>query len=368
MNNPANPPVEKGHVDKALDIALRLAFVALIVMWCSRIVAPFFLPVLWGLVIAVALYPVFLKLKGALGGKDKLAGAIFILVSLALVLAPTIWLTDSIVDGASRIGSGLQDGTLRVPAPSESVKEWPAVGERLYASWTQAAANLEGWIAANSEQVKALGAKMVAGVASLGSAVVQTIFALILAGVFMMNAIGGGRLAYAFADKLGGEKGRELVDVSIGTIRSVVKGVLLVAIIQSLLAAAGLVFAGVPAPGFWAFLVLIVAIIQLPPILILGPIAAYVFANNDSTVVAVIFLIWSLVVSGSDGFLKPIFLGRGVAVPMLVVLVGAIGGMIAAGVIGLFLGAVILGIGYKLIEAWLGDSLKKEDPAITTTD
>ena len=109
-----------------------------------------------------------------------------------------------------------------------------------------------------------------------------------------------------------------------------------------------------PAPGFWAFLVLIVAIIQLPPILILGPIAAYVFANNDSTVVAVVFLIWSLVVSGSDGFLKPIFLGRGVAVPMLVVLVGAIGGMIAAGVIGLFLGAVILvcALGYLGV-VWL---------------
>jgi predicted PurR-regulated permease PerM len=198
--------------------------------------------------------------------------------------------------------------------------------------------------------------------------VVQTVFALILAGVFMMNAIGGGRLAYAFADKLGGEKGRELVDVAIGTIRSVVKGVLLVAIIQSLLAAAGLVFAGVPAPGFWAFLVLIVAIIQLPPILVLGPIAAYVFANHDSTVVSVVFLIWSLLVSGSDGFLKPIFLGRGVAVPMLVVLVGAIGGMIVAGVIGLFLGAVILGIGYKLIEAWLGDLLKKDDPAIASSD
>ena len=138
MNTPSNPPAEKGHVDKALDIALRLAFVALIVMWCGRIITPFFLPVLWGLVIAVALYPVFLKLKGAVGGKDKLAGAIFILVSLAVVLAPTIWLTDSIVDGASRIGNGLQEGTLRVPPPSESVREWPAVGENLYASWSQA--------------------------------------------------------------------------------------------------------------------------------------------------------------------------------------------------------------------------------------
>ncbi len=368
MNTSNDSTADRSHLDKALDVALRLAFIALIVMWCSKIVAPFFLPVLWGLVIATALYPVFLKLKAAVGGRVKLAGGIFILVSLALVLAPTIWLTDSIIDGASRIGNGLQDGTLKVPPPSESVKEWPAVGENLYASWSQAAADMEAWIGRNSEQLKALGGKMVGGVASLGGAVVQTIFALIIAGVFMINAVGGGRVAYAFADRMGGEKGRELVDVSIGTVRSVVKGVLLVAVIQSLLAAAGLVFAGVPAAGFWAFLVLVLAIIQLPPILILGPIAAYVFANNDSTVVAVIFLIWSLVVSGSDGFLKPIFLGRGVAVPMLIILVGAIGGMMAAGVIGLFLGAVILAIGYKLTEAWLGDSLKNEDPPIASAD
>jgi predicted PurR-regulated permease PerM len=351
-------------MNRALDVAIRLAFVALIVIWCSKIITPFFLPVLWGLIIATALYPVFLKLKKALGGRNRLAGAVFILVSLALVIAPTVWLTDSVISGATDLGKGLEEGTLVVPPPSENVKEWPAVGESLYESWSQASTNLEASIAKYATQLKAFGTKMIGGVAALGFAVVQTIFALIIAGVFMINAVGGGRVAYAFADRLGGEKGRELVDISIATIRSVVRGVLLVAMIQGLLAAVGLVVAGVPAAGFWAFLVMVVAIIQLPPILILGPIAVYVFSANDSTVIAVIFLIWSLVVSGSDGFLKPLFLGRGVAVPMLIILIGAIGGMIAAGVIGLFLGAVILSIGYKLIEAWLGDALKLEDSPI----
>jgi predicted PurR-regulated permease PerM len=355
-------------MDRALDVALRLAFVALIVLWCSKIVTPFFLPLLWGLIIAVAVYPAFVKFRRLLGGRDRLAGIIFIVVSLILVLAPMVWLTDSVIAGAGKLGTGLQEGTLKVPAPSASVQKWPVVGERLYGSWSQAVADLEVAIANHSDQLRAFGGKLVEGVASLGGAVVQTIFALIIAGVFMINAIGGGRVAYAFADRMGGEKGRELVDVSIGTIRSVVKGVLLVAIIQSLMAAAGLVFAGVAAPGFWAFLVLVVAIIQLPPILILGPIAAYVFSANDSIVVAVVFLAWSLVVSGSDGFLKPMFLGRGVAVPMLIILIGAIGGMMTAGLVGLFLGAVILSIGYKLIEAWLGDSLRADDPAIASVE
>jgi len=205
---------------------------------------------------------------------------------------------------------------------------------------------------------------MAGSIAATGGAVLQTIFSLIIAGVLMMHAMGGGRLAYAFADRLGGEQGRELVDIAIATTRSVVKGVLLVAMIQGLMAAAGLVFAGVQGAGFWAVLVMVLAIMQLPPILILGPIAAYVFSANDSTTVAVIFLIWSLVVSGADGFLKPIFLGRGVAVPMLVILIGAIGGMIGAGIIGLFLGAVVLSLGYKLVEIWLGVSWSQDEDAL----
>jgi len=361
---------DTSHLDKAFDVAIRLSFVGLIIYWCTKIIAPFFLPVLWGLIISVAIYPVFLKLKGWLGGRNTLAGVVFILVSLALVITPTVMLTDSLITGATGLNRNLDEGTLTVPPPADSVKEWPAIGERTHAAWLQASRDLESMTTKYNDQLRALGTWLVGGVAALGGAVVQTIFSLIIAGVFMMNAIGGGRIAYAFADRVGGEHGRDLVDISIDTIRSVVRGVLLVAIIQSLMAAAGLWFAGVAGAGFWAFLVLVIAIVQLPPILVLGPIAAYVFSANDSTVVAVVFLVWSLIVSGADGFLKPMFLGRGVAVPMLIILVGAIGGMITAGVIGLFIGAVILALGYKLVELWLGGASKQEDaqPATVVTD
>ncbi len=362
MNSNTNSEKDTGHMDRALDVALRLGFVAFILLWCTRIINPFFMPLVWGMVISVALYPVFEKLKGWLGGRNNLAGVVFIVVSLALVITPTALLTDSLIDGATRLKDGMEEGTLTVPPPSDSVKEWPVVGEKVHAAWLRSSRDFGGAVSKYSDQLKAVANWMAGSIASLGGAVVQTIFSLIIAGVLMMHAMGGGRVAYAFADRLGGEQGRELVTVSIATIRSVVKGVLLVAMIQGLMAAAGLVFAGVDGAGFWAVLVMVLAIMQLPPILILGPIAVYVFSANDSTAVAVIFLIWSLVVSAADGFLKPIFLGRGVAVPMLVILVGAIGGMIGAGIIGLFLGAVVLSLGYKLIEAWLGESWSQEDP------
>ena len=150
----------------------------------------------------------------------------------------------------------------------------------------------------------------------LGSAIVQSIFALIIAGILMMISEGGGKAANMIATRLAGEDGAAIVDIATGTVRSVVKGVLLVAITQALFAALGMWVAGVPAVGLWALLVLVVAVIQLPPIIILLPISLWVFSVNDNTVVSVGFFIWSMIVSGADGFLKPMFLGRGVAVPM----------------------------------------------------
>ena len=143
-----------------------------------------------------------------------------------------------------------------------------------------------------------------------------------------------------------------MTDMSILTIRSVVKGVLGVAVIQTILGAIGLVAIGVPAPGLWAGAILVLAIIQLPPIIILGPIAVWVFSVAEP-VPATIFLVYSMIVSVSDAFLKPMLLGRGVATPMLVILIGAIGGAMTIGIIGLFLGAVVLALGYELLTAWM---------------
>ena len=181
------------------------------------------------------------------------------------------------------------------------------------------------------------------------------VLALIIAGILMVSAGNMAKASTVVARRIGGDSGPGMVATAIGTIRSVVKGVILVALIQGLMAAAGLAIASVPAVGLWAALVVVVAIIQLPPILILGPIAAWVFANNDSTGIAIFFLVWSIVVSASDGFLKPILLGRGVQVPMLVILIGAIGGMLSSGVMGLFIGPVILAIAWELLEMWVAE-------------
>jgi len=116
----------------------------------------------------------------------------------------------------------------------------------------------------------------------------------------------------------------------------------------------------VPGAGLWALLVLLLAVMQLPPIIILGPVAAWVFSVAD-TLPAVLFLGWAIIVSASDAFLKPLFLGRGMDIPMLVILIGAIGGMIGSGIIGLFVGAVVLALSYRLFIAWLTQDATEAD-------
>jgi predicted PurR-regulated permease PerM len=355
---------EKDYLEKSLDIAVRLAVIGVIVLGSFRIFSPFMAAVLWGVVIAIALYPIFEKMKKMLGGNNKLAGALFIVVSLALIITPTYMLGDSLLEATVGMVKKIEAGTLEVPPPTDKVKTWPLIGDKAHALWQSASVDLQGTTDKLQPQLKNLGERVVSSVAGLGRSLVQTIFALIIAGILMMSSEGAGRASRNLARRLAGKDGPPMVDLTTGTIRSVVKGVILVAMIQSVLSAIGLLIAGVPGAGLWALLVMIVAIIQLPPILILGPIAVWVFANSDNTTIAIFFAIWSIAVSASDGFLKPILLGRGVQVPMLVILIGAIGGMLRSGVIGLFIGPVFLAIFYQLFMAWVADDETQAEKAV----
>lgn len=353
MPSPQKSQQDPDYLNKALDIAVRVSVVAVIVLSCFRIFAPFLLPVVWGIVISIALHPLFVKLKGAVGNRNRTAGSLFIILSLAVLLVPTGLLMDSLIDGSVGAVDRLRDGTLVIPPPEESVKDWPLIGPSVYDTWLAASVDMRATAAKLGPQLAEVAGRAASAFAGLGGAIVHTVFALVIAGILMMSSEGGGRAAYAIARRLAGDAGPAMVDLSSATVRSVVKGVILVAAIQGLLAAVGLWVASVPGVGLWALLVMVVAVIQLPPILVLGPIAVWVFTSNDNTTIAIAFAIWSLVVSASDGFLKPLLLGKGVQVPMLVILIGAIGGMLNSGVVGLFIGPVILAIGYTLFTAWI---------------
>jgi predicted PurR-regulated permease PerM len=364
QEKPMNVSVTSGPVRTAIEISIYLLIVLAIVIWCLQIVSPFIPFILWGAVIAVALHAPFVKLRRVLGGRNKLAVFLFAALGLAVFIVPAWLFGGSIIDGAEGMATSMETGEFALPPPNESIKSWPMVGEKFYANWASASANFEDWLEAHNEQVKTIAQRVVAGVAGLGLSLLQLIASVLIAAAMLANSeavqAGMGRLAR----RLVGDAADEFLDLSSATIRSITVGVLGIAFIQAVAGGVGMALIGVPFAGIWALLILVLAIAQLPPLVVLLPAIIYVFSTNDNTTAAVIFTLWSALVSISDAFLKPLLLGRGVEAPMLVILLGAIGGMIHSGIIGLFLGAVILALGYKLFLAWMesGEEPQAQEP------
>jgi predicted PurR-regulated permease PerM len=261
-------------------------------------------------------------------------------------------LVSSSIDSVQSLAASLENDALKVPPPPAKVENWPIIGSSLYKSWSLASTNLEGTLKKFAPQLKAAGGNVLGKVGEGVKAVFMFIISVAIAGALLATAEKGTTVMSRIVTRFAGEKGDDILTLATATIRGVMQGVIGVAVIQAILAAIGMVLVGVPAAGLWAALVMILAIIQLPPILVLGPIAAWVFTFADTTP-AVIFLVWALLVSGCDGFLKPILMGRGVEAPMLVILIGALGGMMLSGIIGLFVGAVVVAITYTLFMAWV---------------
>jgi predicted PurR-regulated permease PerM len=354
MNNISESAADAIFQRRAMEAAIRIGLVVLLVIWCFNIVKPFMLVVLWGAIIAVAIYPLFMKFSAVLGNRPKTAATLITILGLALLITPTVMVSDAALENTKSLAHELQAGTLTIPAPSDKVKTWPLIGKKLYSAWDLAATNLSETLGKYRSQLTSLGKKALSAAAAAGITVLQFIASIIIAGVLLVYAKSGSHAVGSVAVRLmGAGKGQEFVEMAGATIRSVAQGVLGVAVIQSILAGIGLLVMGVPYAGIWTLLILLLAIVQLPSILILGPIMVYVF-TVAATVPAVIFAIWCMLVGFSDNILKPLLLGRGLDVPMLVILLGAIGGMILSGIIGLFVGSVVLALGYRLFTAWLG--------------
>ncbi|MBW2479085.1 MAG: AI-2E family transporter [Deltaproteobacteria bacterium] len=359
MSTSYQPSNDKLFMAKALEATIHIGLVVLLLFWCFKIGQPFLQMIVWGIIIAVAIHPAYVRLKSALGGRGRLAATLMTLLALILLLVPTYLLSESLINSAREYSAHLREGTLSVPLPSENVRSWPVIGEPLHEFWSLASNNLVAALSKMTPYLKKFGIPLLSGAAGAGVGILKFVVSIIIAGVLLANAAGGGRAARAIAARLTGEQGTKVVELAMATVRSVTLGILGVALIQAFLASLGFLAVGVPGAGLWALLVLILAVVQLPTILVMGPIIVYVFSTS-SMAIAVVFAIWSVLVGISDTFLKPLLMGRGVDVPMLVIFIGAIGGFMRSGIIGLFVGAIILALGYKLFLAWLNEDAQPE--------
>ena len=352
MNQPDKMTQEKSYMEMAIDIAIRIGVLALLIAWCFQILRPFIIPVIWGTIIAIALYPVCRKLSNLLGNRIKVAAAIITLIILLIIILPCIQMVSSMVDGMTYLNGRIQSGEIKVPPPPENIDSWPVIGNLLKSRWQEASENLMTTLTRFAPQLKTISLKLVESALGTTMGLLQFALSIIIAGVLMANAKGGGKLARELFVSLAGRRGDDFADISTITIRNVVKGILGVALIQGLLAGMGFMIAGVPGAGVWAFLCIFLAIIQIGIAPVVIPVIIYMFYNAD-TLTAALLMVWLILVMLSDNFLKPVLLGRGAPVPMLVIFLGSIGGFISMGFIGLFIGAVVLSLGFKLFQAWL---------------
>jgi len=362
MTSADSSKVDQKFLANAMASFLQIGALLLLLVMCFSIVRPFISIVVWALILSIAVYPLHVSLTAKLGGREKTSATLIVLIGLAIILVPTWVLGESTLSSLQTLAHDLREGTLTVPPPNPGVADWPVIGTKTYELWSNAASNMEAFLGQYQTQLRDLAQRVFAFASGTLIGVLQFVLSTIIAGALLMQSKGGYKATREImASLVGTERDAKFTDTSIMTIRSVVKGVLGVAVVQALAAAVGLVLIGVPAAGLWAGAVLVLAIVQLPPILVLGPIAFWVFSVAEP-VPATIFLVYSIIVSVSDAVLKPMLLGRGLETPMLVILIGAIGGAIAMGIVGLFIGAVILSLGYELLVTWMAPDAPEPDP------
>jgi len=356
MNTNENVKEEKVIPTKQIfNLAIQFLVLGLLLVWCFKILSPFISLVVWGVVLAVALYPFHQKIKKWLKQRGTLAAVIMTLVLLAIIIVPSIWLASTTANEVKEFSAEYSAGRINIPPPSPTVKDWPMIGDKAYDAWTKASTGLDDLVKQYPAQVKKVVGMGLGLLASTSKGLLLLAASIIIAGVFLAYGESAANGAKALFHRLTRSSSVDMAQMSAVTIRNVVKGILGVAVIQTTLAAIGFIAAGIPAAGLWVICCLILAIVQIGTLPVAIPVIILAW-NGDSTLTATLFTIWMLIVSVSDNILKPILLGKGAPVPMLVVFLGAIGGFILSGFIGLFTGAVVLSLGYKLFEAWLNDT------------
>lgn len=335
-------------------------------LWVLR---PFLAATVWAVMVVVATWPLFVGLEVRLGGRRGLAVAIMTLAMLLLLVLP-LWLAiDTIFEHFGQLtaaGQALAENGL--PSPPAWVQTLPVVGDRLAAGWTQlAASGTSGVVAKVTPYAAEAGKWLLAQVGGLGGMLIQFLLVVTISAILYASGEAGAQLAQRFGRRLAGERGEKSIILAGQAIRGVALGVGVTALVQTVLGGLGLALAGVPLAALLAAVMLMLCIAQIGPMLILLPAAGYLYWVGDSGW-ATGLLIWSLLVGSLDNFLRPMLIKRGADLPLLLIFAGVIGGMLSFGLIGIFVGPVVLAVTYTLTLAWIDDALGPEQSDLAQPD
>jgi len=353
-----NPETEKSFNLKSkqiIHVALQMLALAFLLSWCFNILAPFLTPIMWASILAVTLYPMHQKLKRRLKGNSLLSAILLTAMFFILFLLIGSWLG---IRTASEIKTTIinyQDGKLKIPRPPENVKQWPIIGNKTFQIWTQLTTGADTIVQKYPDEVRTATSEGIQLLATTGKGLFVFAISILISGIFLAYADQSATFARAVFSRIINSTKFDMANITAITIRNVVRGILGVSIIQSVCAGLGFVIAGIPYAGIWTLLCLILAIIQIGIFPIVLGVLIYIWTTGHTTT-AILLTIYMILVGLLDNILKPLLMGKGAPVPMLIIFLGSLGGFIYSGFIGLFTGAVILSIGYRLFDIWLKET------------
>ncbi|WP_434636274.1 AI-2E family transporter [Klebsiella sp. I138] len=362
--------VEKRLVARFLDMFIRFGLILALASFCYTVFSPFINMMLWAVILAVTLYPLHQYFAAKLGGKQGWASTLIVLLGIVLIVVPTVLMISSLGESVSAMIDKLSGRTFVIPPPSAHIAAIPIVGDKISILWLKASNDLPGLISNYRTQIGDIAKTTLGILASMGGGLLGFILSFIVAGIIMTWGAAGSDSARRIAIRLTDEKkGQSLVKLCTSTIRAVAQGVIGVALIQALLVGVLMIVAGIPAVGIFFILALILGIAQIPVILVTAPAIALMWSLGDhGTAMNIVYTILLIVAGMADNVLKPLMLGRGVDAPMPVVLLGALGGMAASGILGMFIGATLLSIGYRIFMSWVNDGLAGESLTAVVPD
>jgi predicted PurR-regulated permease PerM len=338
--------------DEVIQIAIRLALLAFLIYWSFLLLRPFIPILAWSLVLAVALYPAYDWLAVYLGHRRGIAAIIVTLVVLAVFLGPATWLGLGLVDGLRNISDQLTSGDLAIPAPPDSVKDWPVIGSTLYEFWKMASVNLETAFRELAPHLKPLAVPILAIAGSAGTGTLKFLASVVIAGFLFPYGPQLVAASQRALTRIVPERSESFLTLAGATVRTVLQGVIGIAALQAVLAGVVLKIAGVPNAGVLAFAILVLGIVQIGSLPILLPVIIWVWMVKDAGA-AVLITFFLVLVGISDNALKPVLMGRGLSTPVLVIFIGVLGGTLAHGIVGLFVGPIILAVAWELMMAWI---------------
>jgi predicted PurR-regulated permease PerM len=345
--------VAPGEVARIMLLVICIGLLLTGSLW---ILLPFLIALAWATMIVIATWPILLKVQEASGGRRWVGVVVMTLVALAMFVIPLVLAMSTLFDAAERSPEVLQNLVDRGLGPPPSwVNGLPIVGERIADKWAAlAASGQEGLVEALRPYARSAAATILALTGGVGAMVLQVLLAIVIAAILYASGETAAGGVLAFAHRIGGARAEDTVHLAAKAVRSVALGVLVTALVQSSLAGLGLWVSGVPHPGLFTAIAFVLAVAQLGPLLVLAPAVFWLYWSGHPGW-GTALLIWSIPVIALDNVLRPILIRRGVELPMLLIVSGVIGGLIAFGVIGLFVGPVVLAASYTLLRAWIAE-------------